>query len=635
MTNRRTKLDILKTPGLKAFSIYCGSAWLALACGNVDNEAQPAEELPEPPVVTRNDCNVNPYFAECTPLAPPEEGMDTEPPPPPKKSAAELARDQAQNVLLANCGGCHGTQLTALTAESGMNYINDMAKLAENGKIEPLNSAASLVIQRMRDGSMPPGGARVSDADIEVVANYIDEPEYWPEVSQGICENKAVGFDELYEIVSGDLRREDAEDRPFLRYISLGNRVTAGVCTDTALDRDRNALVKMMNMLSVNANVGRPRPVDPDQTMYRIDLRDYDWNRSVTVEGVPFDDVWEAIIDANEYAVPFVGEEADDAREDALTAVPFMFLDSMLDVATIGNLYYSVIGVDVTQSLDTFVLDQLGIDVAANLENEDLIRAGTTQSRISRQDRVIEGHEIERRQGVYYQSFDFNDEQNESIFQDPFGFSEGGREAIFTLPNGMLAYLIANADGNLVEDSDILLDARQGNYRAVTAVSCGGCHGTGLIPVVDEVREIVIDTALQLIQGGTLDRDQLEILEKVYLPPAEFARRVLEDSERFYISALNRAGLPTRGVEPVASVFFRFDRDVTLRDAAGDLGLSTADLDDELNSLDPRLGVLEKGSIDRDDFTAVYVASLCALSGVLNNQPEDAICDAALAGLED
>jgi hypothetical protein len=273
--------------------------------------------------------------------------------------------------------------------------------------------------------------------------------------------------------------------------------------------------------------------------------------------------------------------------------------------------------------------------VAANLENGDLIRAGTTQSRISRQDRVIEGHEIERRQGVFYQSFDFNDVQNESIFQNPFGFNEGGREAIFTLPNGMLAYLIANADGNLVEDSDILLDAKQGNYRAVTAVSCAGCHGTGLIPVVDEVREIVVDTAVTLIQGGTLDRDQLEILEEVYLPPAQFARRVLEDSERFYLSALQQAGLPTRGIEPVSSVFFRFDRDLTLRDAAGDLGLSTGELEDVLNLLDPRLGILRRGTVDRDDFTAVYVASLCTLSGALNNQPDEAICEAALAALED
>ena len=36
-----------------------------------------------------------------------------------------------------------------------------------------------------------------------------------------------------------------AQDAQFYRYIALSNRFTAGVCADTALDQDRQALVKM------------------------------------------------------------------------------------------------------------------------------------------------------------------------------------------------------------------------------------------------------------------------------------------------------------------------------------------------------------------------------------------------------
>jgi hypothetical protein len=312
-----------------------------------------------------------------------------------------------------------------------------------------------------------------------------------------------------------------------------------------------------------------------------------------------------------------------------------MFLDSMLDQAAIGNLYYAIVGIDVTQTLDVFVSDVLGIDVVANLENEELIRAGTTRSRISRQDRLIEGHQIEDRPGVFYQSFDFNDDQNESIFSNPFGFNEGGREAIFTLPNGMLAYAIADENGNLVEDSDILLDTSQNNFRAVTAVSCSSCHASGLIPVADEVREVVEDTARLLIEDGTLNQEQFEQLSNVYLPAEAFARRIEDDSESFYLSALRRSDVPIAGAEPIATVFQRFDRDMTLRDAAGDLGLSADDLEENLNTLEPELGVLRRGSIDRDDFTALYVASLCELSAVNQNQPEAAVCDAAIAALDD
>ena len=76
---------------------------------------------------------------------------------------------------------------------------------------------------------------------------------------------------------------------------------------------------------------------------------------------------------------------------------------------------------------------------------------------------------------------------NDNIFEDPFGFQPGGTEAIFTLPNGMLGFIIADENDRIVEDSDILLDTNQNNFRAITSVSCANCHATGFIPVVDEV----------------------------------------------------------------------------------------------------------------------------------------------------
>ena len=65
----------------------------------------------------------------------------------------------------------------------------------------------------------------------------------------------------------------------------------------------------------------------------------------------------------------------------------------------------------------------------------------------------------------------------------------------------------------------------------------------------------------------------------------------------------------------------RFDQDVTLADAAGDLGLTPSDLLSNIDLLDPVLSVLKKRTLDRDDFTQLYVASRCTLSTLLNNQP--------------
>jgi hypothetical protein len=477
----------------------------------------------------------------------------------------------------------------------------------------------------------------VSQANINIVAQFIDNPLFWEdeEPVNNNCPDNEFSYDDLYVDVANDLQDLDADDALTARYISLTNRFQAGVCADgTALDRDRDAIAKLVNALSTDTSVTPPLPVNRDETLYRIDLEDYGWDEPVTVviDGVATDfaDKWEAIVANNPYAVEFVGEDADQAKLDSGTTVPVMFADSMLDVAAIGNLYYALIDVDVNDTLDNFILNDLQIDVDLNLENEDQVRAGTTKSRISRQDRMVQRDDIEARAGVLWQSFDFLDDQNESIFEDPFGFAEGGTEAIFTLPNGMFGYIIADENSAIVEDSDILLDSSQNNFRAITSISCSNCHQTGLIPVVDEVRDIAIDNA----RNSGLNNEDIEQLEGVYPDADEFARIVADDSTAFYQSALNRAGLPVQGVDPVSFVFLRFDQDMTLADAAGDLGVTPDVLEDELNDLDPALNILEQSRLDRDDFTAVYVNSLCILSVVNENQPDPVVCDAAEALLD-
>jgi len=498
-----------------------------------------------------------------------------------------------------------------------------------------LNSAGSRLVQRMVRREMPPiasGLPVVTDADINTVAQYIDNERFWPGIETGAAnctdDEQLVDFDELFQEVNDDLSGEDADDQQFYRYISLTNRFTAGVCAD-ALDKDRQGLTKMLNMLSINASIEEPLPINQDETLFRIDLRDYDWNRGISVEGQAFNDVWEAIAANNLYAVEFIGDDADDAKADTVTAFPIMFADQMMDVAVIGNLYYAIIDVDVAAPLADFIANELLIDVNQNILDGDSIRAGTTKSRISRQDRLVQRDDIEVRGGALWQSFDFEDDANESIFEDPFGFAAGGTEAIFTLPNGMLGFIIADENDAIVEDSDILLDTNQNNFRAITSVSCSNCHAAGFIPVVDEVAEISTRNAREI----GLDRDEIEQLEELYITPQAFARQVQEDSQSFYQSALQRANLPTAGGDPVSSVFLRFDADMRLADAAGDLGILPEELRDNLQLLDPVVSVLDTGSLDRDDFTNVFVDSLCQLSEVLENQPDPVVCDAAAAAL--
>ncbi len=633
MEDSVTRVDSRRT--LRSFTLSFGAAVLALACGSEDSNNQPNQTPVDVPAV--DPCE-NPLNVSCPNNAPPPEdepgetlpsdgttpsNSGTEP-----ASQEELDKTAAENVLSANCGFCHGPALTQQQAKAGMNFINDINRLVDTGRIIPMNSAGSRVIQYMQNGTMPPPGSgypTVKESEIAIVSAYIDNPRYWPGVKDANCqdEQQLETFDDLYQDINADLSGEDADDREFYRYISISNRFTAGVCPDSLeMDKERQGMVKMLNMLSIDSTIGNVQPANDSQTLYRLDLRDFGWNREITVNGATFEDVWDAIADANPYAVPFVGDDAEDAREDTGTDFPLMFNDQMMDVAILGNLYYAIVDIDVNQPFSTFVSDVLGIDVAANIANEDAVRAGTTRSIISRQDRLVERHDINVRNGVFWQSFDFANDANDSIFEDPFGFVAGGTEAIFTLPNGMLAYIISDANDQIVEDSDILFDTSLNDFKAVTAVSCSNCHATGFIEVEDEVGPFARANARAI----GLNRDEVEQLDSLYIEPAAFARTVKADSE-LYLRALQQADLPVQGGDPVFRVFQRFDDDLVLADAAGDLGVTITDLRDDLDLLNPRLAILERATIDRDDFTQLYVESLCILSEPNENQPDPALCD--------
>jgi mono/diheme cytochrome c family protein len=129
--------------------------------------------------------------------APPRATSPSVPPeavnPPPQRASPEsldgelgsgLARAATENILSANCGVCHGPLADPGTS-GGILFINDVDALVVAGLIVPFNSAGSRIVQVMRDGSMPPrtsGYPPVTEADIDVISGFIDNPRYWPDV---------------------------------------------------------------------------------------------------------------------------------------------------------------------------------------------------------------------------------------------------------------------------------------------------------------------------------------------------------------------------------------------------------------------------------------------------------------------
>lgn len=103
----------------------------------------------------------------------------------PRRIGPDTAKAAAENVLMADCGRCHGPDAPVATS-GGILFIGDVDKLIEAGLVVPLNSAGSRVIRVMEDGSMPPLGPGyfpVVQSDINTVAEYIDNPRFWPSLT--------------------------------------------------------------------------------------------------------------------------------------------------------------------------------------------------------------------------------------------------------------------------------------------------------------------------------------------------------------------------------------------------------------------------------------------------------------------
>lgn len=428
-------------------------------------------------------------------------------------------------------------------------------------------------------------------------------------------------LDRMFQIVQADVARLDTDEALFTRYLTLTNRFNAGVCVDE-LERERAALTKAINMVSTDNTVTGPVAVDAERTIYRIDLRDYGLNRAVSINGVQFVNRWEAVINGNQYAVPFVGPQADAIVTATQTTVPVLYADAFIATALVGNLYYALIDVDVTQTLDDFVANRLEIDVVLHLEDEETNRAGTAGSRVTREAILVERHDIGIRAGAYWENRLLADAQ--SAFDDPLGFGSGERMVMFTLPNLLFGFVIADTTGAILEDSDVVIDFNRNDFRARTSLSCSSCHARGLISVVDEVQELALANSIAL----GLDRDDIESIENIY-DPVEFEAKLQDDNATFYVGALERLGLSALNADPVSFVFGRFDLDLTLLDAASDLGVSAEVLRARLGELDQALRALDTTLVDRDDFTSLYRQSLCTLSDSFVNKPDPRFCPIA------
>ena len=271
---------------------------------------------------------------------------------------------------------------------------------------------------------------------------------------------------------------------------------------------------------------------------------------------------------------------------------------------------------------------QLHIDVAGDIRQERVARAGFNGSGVSRNNRLIERHESPY--GSYWRSYVFaSNSGTHNLFSCPLGSGSGaavpeadGGEIIFNLPNGLHAFMLVDGKGRRLEKASLAIvsDARRPDRAVEDGVSCMNCHARGLIAKGDQVRASVERNP------NAFTPAEADTVRALYPPEETLKTLFAKDNQRF-ARAVEATGARLTATEPIASLVGQFEKDLDMTTAAAELGLSPAELTGRLDqsaTLARTLGPLKVpgGSVQRQVFTESFPKLVRELNGGTYVAPE-------------
>jgi tetratricopeptide (TPR) repeat protein/mono/diheme cytochrome c family protein len=510
--------------------------------------------------------------------------------------AAALAK-KAAGVLKAHCYRCHGQDGAN---EGGFNFALDRRQLVSRGKVVPGDPAKSKIYRRLtnEDDPMPPEEekTRPSQEEVALIKKWIADGAV--DFGEANPPRQALAPADVTRLMRLDLEKIAERQRRFMRYFTLTHLNNAGLSADE-LQSFRHGLVKLINSLSWGPRVVVPAAVDPGATIFRIDLRDYQWNEAV----------WDAIVAANPYGVVPDSDNFRFCAEATQARMPAVRGDWFVAAASRPPLYHDVLKLPKT---DKELEKLLRIDIEEDIRQERVARAGFNGSGVSRNNRLIERHETGA--VVYWKSYDFlANTGRQNLFAHPLGpgsaerdFRHDGGEIIFNLPNGLQAYFLVDGEGRRINKGPtaVVSDPKRPDRAVENGLSCMSCHAKGLIEKNDQVRNHVLSNP------NAFAAADVETVKALYPAPADFAILVRKDAKRFQ-EAVARTGAPLTTTEPIAALALRFESEMDLSLVAAEAGVATADLLKALDRsalLGKQLGSLkvEGGTVQRQVFVDAF-----------------------------
>ncbi len=484
--------------------------------------------------------------------------------------------------------------------------------LIEKGSVVPGNPDASELYKRLITTEtakrMPLGQPQLPDQSINTIRNWIlaGAPD-WAVTST--TDGDFISPSEVLNTIETHLMSLAPFDRAFARYFTMTHLYNAGASVQI-LQEYRKALYKLVNSLSWGVTVTNPQPIDPQGTIFYIDLRHYEWD---------VNNAWTQIETEYPYHVPFdaptqsaLKEQLGRLQTEMRADIPSVHVDWFVAQASLPPLYHDLLSLPLTdRELET----RLEVDVIRNLQNAPGVRvwrAGTNNSGVSNNNRVIERHTS--RYGAYWKSYDFaGSVGTQNIFTHPLSFTHDGGEVVFNLPNGLQGYYITNASGFRLDDApiNIVSNPAASDPTVRNGLSCLGCHTEGVKTFEDEVRTVIESNA-------TPAYDKAQAL-RLYVAQSDMDALLQEDTER-YKAALEATGGAFGGIEPISRFHEVFQGTVDASYAAAVVGLETAAFLEKVrgNIGLQNIGLLvldsPNGSMKRDAWTSSFKDILFALN---------------------
>ena len=517
---------------------------------------------------------------------------------------SQLAQD-AYAIFEASCLNCHGPD-----GAFRETLLMEHSELIDGGTVVPGNPNASELYKRLlgpteNGAQMPFGLPPLTPQSIETVRRWIlaGAPD-WTATTTTL--RRFITPREVLTSIESHLNSLSSFDRSFARYFTMTHLYNAGE-TPEILAEYRAALYKLVNSLSWGSGIINPQPIDPQATIFYIDLRHYEWD---------VNDGWTKIEDEYPYHISFDTQTALRNQLGRLgvqmkTDVPSVHVDWFIANASTPPLYHDLLSLPLTdRDLET----RLEVNVARNLINAPGVRvwrAGFNNSGVSNHNRVVERHTS--RYGAYWKSYDFaGSVGTQNILTHPLNFTHDGGEVIFNLPNGLQGYYLVNSSGFRLDEApiNIVSNPAASDPTVRNGISCIGCHTEGMKTFEDEVRSV--------IESATNPPYNKAQALRLYVEQSDMDARVSEDMETYRV-ALEATGGEFGGVEPVSRFHEAFQSTIDAAYAAAVLGLQTDTFLERVreNTGLQNVGLLAldnpNGSVKRDTWTSSFRDIISAL----------------------